>query len=257
MDAVPPGTYRLVVMPGGYRGRYLSMGYGALRANDAGRPLTIRAGEEIRDADVGVTTGFAIEGRVVDEAGEPLSRIPVFAARLFAGSDSAQRVSDLSMITDDLGRYRVYGLEPGTYIVGADGHVMPVMVFDGTVRSVWSGLRESNPFVTTYYPSATTEAAAQPVRVGGQDVSGIDITLRRAERFAVSGRSWTRKARRPRPASCSCAAGPRPCRISGSPACRIFRLRATPTAASVSRRRWKPAPIGCWSAAASGQGSLP
>ncbi len=187
MDAVPPGTYRLVVMPGGYRGRYLSMGYGALRANDAGRPLTIRAGEEIRDADVGVTTGFAIEGRVVDEAGEPLSRIPVFAARLFAGSDSAQRVSDLSMITDDLGRYRVYGLEPGTYIVGADGHVMPVMVFDGTVRSVSSGLRESDPFVTTYYPSATTEAAAQPVRVGGQDVSGIDITLRRAERFAVSG----------------------------------------------------------------------
>ena len=82
------------------------MGYGAVRANDAGRPITIRAGEEIRDADVGLTTGFAIEGRVVDETGEPLSRIPVFAARLFAGSESAQRVSDLSVITDDLGRYR-------------------------------------------------------------------------------------------------------------------------------------------------------
>ena len=61
------------------------------------------------------------------------------------------------------------------------------MVFDGTVRSVSSGHRESDPFVTTYYPSATTDAAAQPVRVGGQDVSGIDIMLRRAERFAVSG----------------------------------------------------------------------
>jgi hypothetical protein len=187
IDSVPAGTYRLVVTPGGYRGRYLPMGFGAVRANDAGRPISIRAGEEIRDADVGLTTGVAIEGRVVDETGEALSRIPVFAARLFAGSESAQRVSDLSVITDDLGRYRIYGLEPGTYVVGADGHVLPVMVFDGTVRSFSSGHPESDPFVTTYYPSATTDAAAQPVRVGGQDVGGIDIVLRRAQRFAVSG----------------------------------------------------------------------
>jgi hypothetical protein len=187
IDAVLPGTYRLVVMPGAYRGRYLSMGYGALRPNDAGRPITIRAGEEIRNADVGLTTGFAIEGRVVDEAGEPLSRIPVFVARLFAGSESAQRVSDLSVITDDLGRYRVYGLEPGTYIVGADGHVFPILAVSGPVYSVSSALHGFDPFVTTYYPSAITDAAAQPVRIGGQDVGGVDIMLRRATRFELSG----------------------------------------------------------------------
>jgi len=185
VDAVLPGTYRLVVRPGGYRGRYLAMSHGAARANDTGRPISIRGGEEIRNADVGLTTASAIEGRVVDEAGEPLSRIPVFAARLFAGGDSAQRVSDLSVITDDLGRYRVYGLEPGTYIIGADGHVLPA--FNGAVLSVPSGVRESDPFVTTYYPSAITDTAAQPVRVGGQDVSGIDIMLRRATRVELSG----------------------------------------------------------------------
>jgi len=185
-DAVLPGTYRLVVRPGAYRGRYLPMSYGAVRANDAGRPISIRAGEEIRDAEVALTTGAAIEGRVVDEAGEPLSRIPVFVARLFAGSESAQRVSDLFVTTDDLGRYRVYGLEPGTYIVGADGHVFPIMAVSGPVHTS-SALHGFDPFVTTYYPSAITDAAAQPVRIGGQDVGGIDIMLRRATRFELSG----------------------------------------------------------------------
>jgi hypothetical protein len=184
-DAVPPGTYRLVVRPGGYRGRYLPMSLGAVRANDTGRPISIRAGDDIRNADVGLTMGAAIEGRVVDEAGEPLSRIPVFAARLFAGSELAQRISELSVSTDDLGRYRVYGLEPGTYIVGADGHVLPALTGGG--GPVPSGPRESDSFVTTYYPSAITDTAAQPVRVGGQDVSGIDVMLRRATRFELSG----------------------------------------------------------------------
>ena len=90
-------------------------------------------------------------------------------------------------MTDDLGRYRVYGLEPGTYIVGADGHVFPILAVSGTVHSVSSGLHGLEPFVTTYYPSAITDAAAQQIRVGGQDVGGIDIMLRRATRFELSG----------------------------------------------------------------------
>ena len=190
MNSVPAGTYRLVVMPAGYRGKYLPMGYGAVRANDAGRPLTIRAGEEIGNADVGLTTGAAIEGRIVDESGEPLSRIPVFAARLSLASESAERVSDLSVVTDDLGRYRVYGLEPGSYIVGADGHYVIPMVAPFEGRGAAFGPvapREPDSFLTTYYPSATTDAAAQPVKIGAQDVSGIDIVLRRAERFPLSG----------------------------------------------------------------------
>jgi hypothetical protein len=187
VEAVSPGTYRLVVMPSGYRGRYLPMGHGALRANDAGRPITIQAGQEVRNADVALTTGAAIEGRVVDEAGEPLSRVPVFAARLSVASESPQRVSQPSVITDDLGRYRVYGLEPGTYIVGADGHfVMPVIeTFNGRIYS--SATRESEPFLTTYHPSETIDDLAQPVRVGAEDVSGVDIMLRRTARFEVSG----------------------------------------------------------------------
>jgi hypothetical protein len=125
MNSVPAGTYRLVVMPAGYRGKYLPMGYGAVRANDAGTPTYHpRRGRRLANADVGLTTGAAIEGRgrrrkrrtSVEDSG--VSRRDC-RSRASRPSES----SDLSVVTDDLGRYRVYGLEPGSYIVGADGHL--------------------------------------------------------------------------------------------------------------------------------------
>ena len=188
IGAAPAGTYRLVVTPAGYRGGYLPIGYGAVRANDAGRPIVIRAGEEVRGADVGLPIAVAIEGRVVDETGEPPSRVPVFAARLSAGSDSPQRASQLPVVTDDLGRYRIYGLEPGTYIVGAEArHAAPaVEVSNGRPYTI-SGGPEHEPLVTTYHPSTTADGAAQRVSLGPHDISGIDIMVQRAALLTLSG----------------------------------------------------------------------
>ena len=52
-----------------------------------GATITVRAGEDIRDLTLTLPAGVAIEGRVMDEAGEPLSRMNVIAARVMAGSD--------------------------------------------------------------------------------------------------------------------------------------------------------------------------
>lgn len=187
MTAVPAGTYRVVVMPAGYRGRYLPIGYGAVRANDAGRPIAIRAGEEVRGIDVGLPIAVAIEGRVVDENGEALSRVPVFAARLSPGSDSPQRLSQWPLFTDDLGRYRIYGLEPGTYLVGAEArHAAPAIEMTSGRGTSLSG-PDPEPFVTTYHPSATADDSAQRVKLGTHDISGIDIMVQRAALLTLSG----------------------------------------------------------------------
>ena len=61
----------------------------------------------------------------MDEAGEPLSRMNVIAARVMAGSDVAQRVGHEPATTDDLGRYRIYGLEPGGYVVAVRAAASP------------------------------------------------------------------------------------------------------------------------------------
>src|SRR6188508_2411253 len=80
ITSVVPGVYYVVVMPSSYGGRYLAAGYGAVRGNDPGKPITIAGGAQVRGVDIALPQALAIEGRVLDEAGEPLSRMPVFAA---------------------------------------------------------------------------------------------------------------------------------------------------------------------------------
>jgi hypothetical protein len=184
-----PGVYYVVAIPSSYAGRYLAAGFGAVRGNDPGKPITIAGGADVRGIDIALPSTLAIEGRVFDEGGDPLSRIPVFAARLLPGSDSAERVSSVAGLTDDLGRYRLYGLEAGTYLVFSEGRA-GVMFFEPLAGRGMSSLtiqQEREPFVLTLHPSALTEAEGQRVRLSGQDVTGIDITLRRARRLQLSG----------------------------------------------------------------------
>ena len=189
ITSVVPGAYYVVVMPSSYGGRYLPAGYGAVRGNDPGKPISIAGGAQVRGVDIALPPALAIEGRVLDEAGEPLSRLLVFAARLMPGSDTAVRIPSMSMTTDDLGRYRIYGLEPGTYLVAADarGGVTFIEPIDSRGFSSLTVQRESEPFTTTFHPSALTESGAQRVRLAAQDVTGIDITLLRARRLQLSG----------------------------------------------------------------------
>ena len=185
---VAPGAYRLIVSPAFHQGRYLPAGHGAGRPNDPGRTITARAGEDIRDLTLTLPTGVAIEGRVMDEAGEPLSRMPVIAARLMAGSDVVQRIGHEPATTDDLGRYRIYGLEPGEYVVAVEGRSVPIT--RAQQPGVGASLTEQElmAFLTTFHPSALVESSAQRIQLApGRDAVGIDISVVRARRFRVSG----------------------------------------------------------------------
>jgi protocatechuate 3,4-dioxygenase beta subunit len=187
-SGVAPGAYRLIVSPAFHQGRYLPSGHGASRPNDPGRTITVRAGEDIRDLTLTLPAGVAIEGRVMDEAGEPLSRMSVLAARVMAGSDGVQRVGHEPATTDDLGRYRIYGLEPGEYVVAVEGRSVPVA---GRQRpGVRPSLTEQElmAFLTTFHPSTLVESSAQRIQlVPGRDAVSIDIAAVRARRVRVSG----------------------------------------------------------------------
>ena len=183
-DGVAPGRYRLVATAGPNHGRYLPSGYGSRGPNEAGRLLVIAAGQEIKDADIALTTGSAIEGRVVDDTGEPVARAVVKVARLAFGSRIPQAVPVSPAQTDDLGRFRLYGLEPGTYVVLAEGQSPGLRRFAG--GSSVEG--ETYGFLTTYYPSSASGVDAQPVRILPlQELSGIDIQLVRSRRHSLSG----------------------------------------------------------------------
>ena len=180
---------------GWWRGRGSTAGVtwrpatGRSAPNDSGKPIVVRRGDRLEALDIALSSGVAVEGRVIDENGEPLSLMFVVAARILAGSVAPQRVPHPPASTDDLGRYRIYGLEPGEYIVATESRHT---VSSSSVRETrtTSAPRAVEPpgFPTTFHPSAASEAAAQRVRLtAGRDASGIDILVARTHLLEVSG----------------------------------------------------------------------
>src|SRR5262249_24871403 len=123
--------------------------------------------------------GGVITGKVLDAAGRPLVGSPVRAIRV---RDEEGRLAyetpgaPRSGMSDDRGVYRLYGLQPGSYIVCAGGA--------GEILSSDIGLRE----VPTYYPSATRDTAQEVSVSAGLEVRDVDIRHRGGAGYAVSGR---------------------------------------------------------------------
>ena len=162
------GQYSGFVTAGEHRVTHLTA---PLAADQRGQIL-LKAGEVLDDVNVALVRSLAITVRVVDEWGEPLAGVNV-AVRSDAGNEFGQR---WMRMTDDRGLQRVYQLAPGRYLVCAEG---------GSTYSVNSSRRER--FLRTCYPSATSEAQAQFVRLDTSDVESIEIRMQLGRTFTISG----------------------------------------------------------------------
>jgi hypothetical protein len=123
--------------------------------------------------------GGVITGRVLDAASQPLVGSPVRAIRVRDGEGrSVNENTSVSRpgMSDDRGVYRLYGLQPGSYIVCAGGA--------GEILSSSIGSRE----VPTYYPSATRDTAQVVPVSAGLEIRDVDIRHRGESGYAVSGR---------------------------------------------------------------------
>ncbi len=82
--------------------------------------------------------------------------------------------------TDDLGRYRLFGLRPGQYAISAS--VGQIVVAQPSV--------DLPGFGTTYYPGTSDPQAIQFVRVNpSQELSALDFSLLRMRSARVAGRA--------------------------------------------------------------------
>ena len=164
-----PGQYSGIVQSGPFRSTHA---FGGL-SGGTGRPILLKEGE-VREIDVALARTYAIDVRVVDEWGHPLSAVMVSATSVTLGGATAPIGNHT---TDDRGRQRVFGLTPGRYIVCAQSDVIGISM---------NGRRDA--LLRTCYPSALDDAEAQPVRVDSADVGEIVIRMRSGRTFAVSGR---------------------------------------------------------------------
>ncbi|HTL43061.1 MAG TPA: carboxypeptidase-like regulatory domain-containing protein [Vicinamibacterales bacterium] len=176
-DGLPAGFYRITARPGMYQARFLVGGYGQKRPNDPGPPFELSDGQVFTGATIVMPASGVITGRVTDDEGEPVTRVPVSTYFFAPGSTVPARGFGAS--TDDRGQFRIFGLQPGDYEIFAD-------VRDGNVQID----SETDPtgFVPTYFPGVPTEADAQHVQVrAGAETSGVDFRLIRGRLFTISG----------------------------------------------------------------------
>src|SRR5437764_13318993 len=136
---------------------------------------TYRPGDR---AELTLIKGAVIAGTITNIAGEPVVNISVRAYQIrdTEGNKIATPAFSQPKFTHDRGYYRIYGLQPGTYIVAAGG---PGQYF-GSV----------NPFgndAMTFAPASTRDTAVEIVVRSDQEATA-DIRYRAEPGHAVSGK---------------------------------------------------------------------
>jgi protocatechuate 3,4-dioxygenase beta subunit len=185
---LPAGSYRVMANAGQYSAAYLSGAYGAKRPNtpmiqDQGAAIDLVDGQRFDKATISLQRGGVITGRVTDENGDALARVQVYTMFLMAGSSRPQRTGS-TVSTDDLGQFRLFGLQPAEYLVVAEARG-PTFVQPNAPPE-----REEDKigFMTTYFPGTADEASAQRVRVrAGGETPGVEIRLVSGRLFTISG----------------------------------------------------------------------
>jgi hypothetical protein len=170
-----PGRFTLRVSKSGFP----SVDYGQSRALQAGREITVAEGQRVQRIDVTMPRSALVSGTIVDAWGEPVEgvRVQVWQSRFADGRITFAAVGS-PRPTDDRGRYRLWGLLPGTYVV----------VATGDTRRGGGGPRGGQSGPRVFYPGVTTMAEAVPVYLDvAQDMLGADFAYAPGRLAVVEG----------------------------------------------------------------------
>ena len=177
---LPAGRYTLTAAPPDGVATHLAHRFGQERPLDfrrsgIGTPIRLERGATFT-ADVALWRALAIEGRVVDDQGQPVANVPV-TATLAGAPDGA---TGPPRTTDDRGMFRLFGLAPGEYRVCADPK--------DALSYTRLGPRVSQPdmLLKTCYPAGES-ADAQPIALTSGEVTAVEVRLRRGRVYTISG----------------------------------------------------------------------
>lgn len=172
------GLYEIADLPAGkYRVNAAKLGFTSAALEN----LDLAEGQTKTKIDLTLPRYSAVTGRVLDEFGDPVESVPVSLSRITFEAGRRRLVGVRGVpptSTDDTGRYRLYGLEPGQFIVNAS----PGQVVPNQLMSDLAG------YAATYFPGTSNAREAQLVPVPrAQDVTGLDFTLVPTQTASVAG----------------------------------------------------------------------
>jgi uncharacterized protein (DUF2141 family) len=179
---------------------WVTMSYGARRPLRPGSAIPLKDAQKV-DIVVRLPRGAVITGVVLDFNNQPAAGTTVRAMRYVIVNGERRLDPAGQSTTDDRGTYRIYGLAPGDYVVGATGRegsrggAELHLTSDADVRYATAPRSRIPPppertvtLAPTYYPGSTisTQASVVPVRAG-EERGGVDFTLQLAPTARVAG----------------------------------------------------------------------
>jgi hypothetical protein len=219
--SLPAGRFTVSAAKGGY----LPATYGARRPGGTGMPIALAAGQRATGITMKLLKGGVLTGLVVGEDGQPVPDAGVQAFKRMVSESTGEPTLQAapfasSQVTDDRGRYRIWGLEPGEYAVSATSQTRSSATFRlsespdiqritdadvqraqrllseaGGTRSgqAWSTGTAPPPaspvtYAPVYFPSAVDPADAVMVPIGPhEERDGVNIQLRMVPTAKVEG----------------------------------------------------------------------
>ncbi|HKS30150.1 MAG TPA: carboxypeptidase-like regulatory domain-containing protein [Pyrinomonadaceae bacterium] len=152
------------------------------------------------DVQIRARRGGVVTGRVTYQDGDPATSAQIIILRkkdnrLIRFITGFSPYSMLSLRTDDRGVYRIAGLPPGEYVVGASETNTRD---DMREEYAMMGLTGSSNFSVSYYKNETSLKQATSVKVeGGQEATEINITLIERALYTISGTVMARQSKLP------------------------------------------------------------
>jgi Carboxypeptidase regulatory-like domain len=191
---LPAGRYTIQVSKTGF----VSLSYGQRRPLQAGTPLQLGNGQQLRGVDFQLPRGSAVAGRIFDEDGEPMPGVSVSVSRYEYLQGDRRLVPAGSGQTDDKGQYRIWGLMPGDYYVSATARNLASGAFGrgfggrGFAAFGRGGVPgdadQPTSYAPTYYPGVESVDQSKPIAVGlSQEVLDISFGLMLVRTSRVTG----------------------------------------------------------------------
>jgi hypothetical protein len=209
LSELPAGRYTLTVSKSGF----VALSYGQRRPLQAGTPLQLADGQQLKGIEFQLPRGSVISGRVLDEDGDAMPGVMVRVMRYQYLQGERRLTPAGNGQTDDKGQYRVWGLMPGEYYVNAiarGGGPGGGQFFGGGPGGGPGGFgggraggrlggpgggapaggadQEQINYAPTYYPGVPSVEEAKPIAVGlSQEVLDISFGMQLVRVSRISG----------------------------------------------------------------------
>jgi protocatechuate 3,4-dioxygenase beta subunit len=213
---LPAGRYSLMASKPGH----IAGSYGQTRPGLPSTAIQLDDGQKF-DARLQIIRGGVLTGVVLDEDGDAIPGIQVRALRYVRQNGQRTLRGETGAATDDRGVYRIFGLQPGDYIVAATPRNVGELQNPDLMRAQAEAIREraaaigrgdqprlqefvnrveegqsaaatgdgqATGYAPIYYPGTIAQAQAGTIALGpGEERSGLDFQLLRVPVARVEG----------------------------------------------------------------------